>query len=108
MPSHHRCHTTASQLRANAPGQSVTMDMGWHERRCRGAYMSIAGGSRMSEQPLRVLLALDDTSLRELFAKYLCCECGYLVDPAATGDALRAQIDGAQGQYDVVVLDDRL
>jgi len=61
----------------------------------------------MSEQPLRVLLALDDASLRELFAQYL-HECRYMVDRAATGDELLARIAGAQGQYDVIVLDDRL
>ena len=62
----------------------------------------------MSEQPLRVLLALDDPSQRELLAKYLRNECGYVVDEVATSNELRARIDGAQGQYDVVVLDDRL
>lgn len=61
----------------------------------------------MSEQPLRVLLALDDASLRELFAQYL-HESGYAVDQAATGAELQARIDDAQGQYAVIVLDDKL
>jgi DNA-binding NtrC family response regulator len=62
----------------------------------------------MRGQPLRVLLVDDEASLREPLAKYLRRECGYYVDTAANGEEALARIEGAQGQYDVALVDNLL
>jgi GAF domain-containing protein/CheY-like chemotaxis protein len=62
----------------------------------------------MNDQPLRVLLVDDETSLREPLATYLRREHSYYVDTAASGKETLARIEGAQGQYDVALIDDLL
>lgn len=60
----------------------------------------------MSEQPLRVLLVDDDSSLCESRAAYLRRVCGYVVETIANGEEALACIDRTRGRYDVALIDD--
>ncbi len=62
----------------------------------------------MGQQPLRMLLADDEASLREPLAKYLRQTYGYVVDTAADGQEVLHWLEQAGDQYDVALLDDVL
>ena len=62
----------------------------------------------MNGNPLRVLLVDDERSLRDPLGKSLRQQYGYAVDTAATGKEALACVKQAQGQYDVILLDDLL
>ena len=62
----------------------------------------------MSEQPLRVLLVDDETSLREPLAKRLRDAHGYHVDTAADAAGAWRVVTEAEKPYDVALIDDLL
>lgn len=62
----------------------------------------------MTEEPLRVLLVDDDTSLRESLTKRLWDGYGYYVDAAAGAEEAWQQVVDAERHYDVALIDDLL
>ncbi len=62
----------------------------------------------MIEQPLRLLLVDDETSVREPLAKHLRIVHHYEVDMAADAQAALSQLVQARGDYDVALIDDLL
>ena len=62
----------------------------------------------MCEEPLRILLIDDEEDVREPLAKYLRRELGYQVDTAGDAKTALELLDGADGNYDVALIDDLL
>jgi PAS domain S-box-containing protein len=62
----------------------------------------------MSQQPLRVLLVDDETSIGEPLSKHLRQTHGYEVDTAANGQEALNRLEQTGGRYDVALIDDLL
>ncbi|MEJ2735585.1 MAG: GAF domain-containing protein [Anaerolineae bacterium] len=62
----------------------------------------------MTEQRVRLLLVDDEESLRVPLKRYLERHFGYQVEPVASGPEALRSMDGAQGRYDVALIDEVL
>src|SRR5436190_20544870 len=62
----------------------------------------------MSEDALCILLADDDSSMRELLARYLRNHHNYIVDTVASGEEALSLLKASSDHYDVALLDQSL
>jgi GAF domain-containing protein/CheY-like chemotaxis protein/anti-sigma regulatory factor (Ser/Thr protein kinase) len=59
-------------------------------------------------EPARLLIVDDQVNARDRLAESLRAEHGYSVDTAETGEEAMARVKQAQGDYDVILMDQRL